>query len=306
MHHRNERNAIIQHGTMTLVRRQALEHAGGWAEWCICEDAELGLRLMAAGHDVRYVDDVLGRGLTPVDFKAFKSQRFRWAFGAMQILKAHARALAGRSPLTAGQRYHFLTGWFSWFADALHLVFAAAALAWTAGAIAAPNVFPLPLDLYLVPVVAFLAARTLLSPALYRARVRCSWVDVAGASLASMALSHAIARGVFEGLLRRTGEFKRTAKGAGRAPRFAWLAAAREEGLFLVALLLAAAAVVWRFGTDHREAMLWAFVLAAQALPYAASVATAWIAAQGTRAESSAQPAPRPVRAPAGSLRAAA
>ena len=31
---RNERNAIIQHGTMTLVRRSLLERIG-WAEWCI-------------------------------------------------------------------------------------------------------------------------------------------------------------------------------------------------------------------------------------------------------------------------------
>ncbi|HZP67355.1 MAG TPA: glycosyltransferase, partial [Rudaea sp.] len=38
MHHRNERNAIIQHGTMTMVRRGALEATGGWSEWTICED----------------------------------------------------------------------------------------------------------------------------------------------------------------------------------------------------------------------------------------------------------------------------
>jgi exo-beta-1,3-glucanase (GH17 family) len=299
MHHRNERNAIIQHGTMTLVRARALERVGGWGEWCICEDAELGLRLMAAGHELRYVDEVLGRGLTPVDFKAFKSQRFRWAFGAMQILKAHARALFGRSALSAGQRYHFLTGWGGWFADALHLVFAGAALAWTIGAIAAPNLFPLPLDLYLAPVVAFLAGKAILNPLLFRARVQCSWADVAGASLASMALSHVIARGVFEGLWRRTGEFKRTAKGVGRAPRFAWLAAVREEALFFAALALAVAAVVWRFGADHTEAMLWAFVLGAQALPYAAAVATAWIAGRGTRAGRAAQPAPESASQPA-------
>jgi exo-beta-1,3-glucanase (GH17 family)/glycosyltransferase involved in cell wall biosynthesis len=306
MHHRNERNAIIQHGTMTLVRRRALEGIGGWAEWCICEDAELGLRLMEAGHDVRYVDEVLGRGLTPADFKAFKTQRFRWAFGAMQILKGHWRALVRRGPLTAGQRYHFLTGWFSWFADALHLIFATAALAWTIGAITAPDLFPLPLDLYLVPVLAFLAAKAIFNPLLYRARVDCSWVDVAGASLASMALSHAIARGVFEGLWRRTGEFRRTAKGAGAQPRLAWLAAVREESLMLIALALAAAAVAWRFGTDHREAMLWAGVLAAQALPYAASLVTAWIAARGVRSQREVAPAPHPVPAPLQALRAAA
>jgi cellulose synthase/poly-beta-1,6-N-acetylglucosamine synthase-like glycosyltransferase len=39
---RNERNAIIQHGTMTLVRRSLLTELNGWAEWCITEDAELG------------------------------------------------------------------------------------------------------------------------------------------------------------------------------------------------------------------------------------------------------------------------
>jgi hypothetical protein len=103
-----------------------------------------------------------------------------------------------------------------------------------------------------------------------------------------------IARGVFEGLWRRTGEFKRTAKGVGRAPRFAWLAAVREEALFLGALALASAAVVWRFGADHTEAMLWACMLAAQALPYAASIAAARIAERGNRTGRSVQPAPEP------------
>lgn len=285
MHHRNERNAIIQHGTMTLVRRRALEAVGGWAEWCICEDAELGLRLMEHGHELAYVDEVLGRGLTPSDFKAFKAQRFRWAFGAMQILKGHRRALTGASGLSAGQRYHFLTGWFSWFADALHLVFAFGAIAWTIGAVALPQHFPLPLDLYLVPVLAFLAAKLLFGPVLYRARVNCSWADLIGASAASMALSHSIARGVFEGLWRRTGEFKRTAKGAGRSPRFAWLAAIREEAMLAFTLALAAGAVVWRFGTDHVEAMLWASVLAAQALPYLATIAVAWVSARTSAAD---------------------
>ncbi len=301
MHHRNERNAIIQHGTMTLVRKTALAGVGGWAEWCICEDAELGLRLMRAGHELRYVDTVLGRGLTPDGFGAFKAQRFRWAFGAMQILKRHFRALVLPGPLAAGQRYHFLTGWFSWFADALHLLFAFGALAWTIGAIAAPGVFTLPLDLYLVPVLVFLACKALFGPVLYRARVDCSWADVAGASLASMALSHAIARGVFAGLARRHGTFKRTAKGANGAAKRA--SAVREEALLLGALALAAAGVVLRFGTDHVEAMLWAAILAAQALPYAAAVLCSWIAARSGRTAAVAAPQAEPVLVP---VRAAA
>ena len=54
---RNEYNAIIQHGTMTMIRKSALLEVGNWAEWCICEDSELGLRLYEAGYDSVYVKD---------------------------------------------------------------------------------------------------------------------------------------------------------------------------------------------------------------------------------------------------------
>ena len=43
------------------------------------EDAELGLRLMKAGLQTRYIDRVMGRGLTPDSFNGFKKQRRRWA-----------------------------------------------------------------------------------------------------------------------------------------------------------------------------------------------------------------------------------
>ena len=57
---RNERNAIIQHGTMTLVRRYVLAAVGGWAEWCITEDAELGLRVFEAGYEAIYIPHSYG------------------------------------------------------------------------------------------------------------------------------------------------------------------------------------------------------------------------------------------------------
>jgi cellulose synthase/poly-beta-1,6-N-acetylglucosamine synthase-like glycosyltransferase len=278
MHHRNERNAIIQHGTMTLVRKTALAMQGGWAEWCICEDAELGLRLMHAGYETRYVDAVCGRGLAPADFKTFKAQRYRWAFGAMQILKRHWRWLITPSGLTGGQRYHFVTGWFSWFADALHLVFVFASLAWTAGMIANPRSFSLPLDLFLVPVLGFFALKAVFGPVLYRARVACSWLDLIGASLAAMALSHAIASGIWQGLARKDGVFKPTMKGAARNKRPSAFSVVREEALLLSALGLAAAAVIWRMGLHHHEAMLWVSLLTAQSIPYVAALACGWIA----------------------------
>ncbi len=292
MHHRNERDAIIQHGTMTLVRRRALADTGGWSEWCICEDAELGLRLMNAGWETRYIDAVLGRGLTPSNYAGYKSQRFRWAFGAMQILKHRWNWLWGRKDkadgkppgLTGGQRFHFLTGWFSWFADALHLFFTLASLVWTFGMLAFPEAFSLPLDLFVVPVLGFFVLKAYFGPSLYRVRVPCGWRDVIGSSIASMALSHAIARGIIAGLIQKEGTFVVTPKSwkAGSNSAFAWMGAVREEGLMLLGIVVAAVAVYTNMPHQY-ESMLWIGILATQSIPYFSSVACALISAYAPR-----------------------
>ena len=92
---RNERNAIIQHGTMTLVRRSVLEQVGGWSEWCITEDAELGLLIFREGHEAIYIPKSDGRGVMPDSFSGYRNQRFRWAYGAVQIMRRHAAELLG-------------------------------------------------------------------------------------------------------------------------------------------------------------------------------------------------------------------
>ncbi len=279
MHHRNERNAIIQHGTMTMVRRSALEGTGGWSEWTICEDAELGLRLMHAGYDLVYVDELMGKGLTPADFKAYKSQRYRWAFGAMQILKGRWSWMTQKGPLTSGQRFHFLTGWFSWFADALLLIFTLMALYWTAGMIAFPALFSLPMQLFLIPVIGFFFAKMVFGIVLYRARVPCNWRDTLMASVASMSLSHAIARGILHGLTRKKTAFIVTAKSRRLGESgFAAFAPAREELLMAVALTLCVIGMAMSYGTRYIEGTLWMFILSAQSVPYFSAVAAAWIA----------------------------
>ncbi|MFC5743792.1 glycosyltransferase family 2 protein [Dyella tabacisoli] len=279
MHHRNERNAIIQHGTMTMVRRSALEGTGGWSEWTICEDAELGLRLMHAGYDLVYVDELMGKGLTPADFKAYKSQRYRWAFGAMQILKGRWDWMTKKGPLSGGQRFHFLTGWFSWFADALHLLFTLMAIFWTAGMVAFPALFNLPMQLFLVPVIGFFFAKAIFGIVLYRARVPCSWYDTLMASLASMGLSHAIARGILHGLTREKTSFVVTAKSRRLGgSNFAAFAPVREELLMACALLFCVLGMAANYGAQYIEGLLWMFILAAQAIPYVSAVIGAWIA----------------------------
>jgi exo-beta-1,3-glucanase (GH17 family)/glycosyltransferase involved in cell wall biosynthesis len=286
MHHRNERNAIIQHGTMTMVRRSALEGTGGWSEWTICEDAELGLRLMHAGYQLVYVDELMGKGLTPADFKAYKSQRYRWAFGAMQILKGRWDWMTKKGPLSPGQRFHFLTGWFSWFADALHLVFTLMALFWTAGMIGLPQYFSLPMQLFLIPVIAFFIAKAVFGIVLYRARVPCGWRDTFTASIASMGLSHAIARGILHGLTRKKTAFVVTAKSRRMGESsLAAFAPVREEALMALALALAVFGMIKTFGGTYIEGKLWVAILAAQAIPYVSALIGAWVAHRGEEGE---------------------
>jgi exo-beta-1,3-glucanase (GH17 family)/cellulose synthase/poly-beta-1,6-N-acetylglucosamine synthase-like glycosyltransferase len=311
MHHRNERDAIIQHGTMTMIRASALRQHGQWSEWCICEDTELGLRLMQQDLRTVYVDQVMGQGLTPDSFAAFKKQRQRWAQGGMQILKAHWRVLfqgglrslstqplphsaqQQHRSLSLGQRYHFLAGWLPWIGDLLHGVFVFAALAWTIGVLALPQYFSLPVMLFMLPLAVFCAAKLVIGPLLYWRRVPCSIGGIVGAAIAGMALSHAIARGVLAGLFYKTGVFQITAKGKNKAslamPTTSAIAKAfapaREELLLFCALLLAIVAMGLSRSPGHTESALWMLMLALQALPYAASLLCAVAASFSERSD---------------------
>ncbi|HEX7325286.1 MAG TPA: hypothetical protein VF292_08020, partial [Rhodanobacteraceae bacterium] len=202
-----------------------------------------------------------------------------WAFGAMQILKGRWGWMVRKGPLTAGQRFHFLTGWFSWFADALHMVFTLMALGWTAGMLLAPTIFSLPMRLFLIPVMGFFFAKALFGIVLYRARVPCGWRDTLMAAIASMGLSHAIARGIWMGLIKQKTAFVRTAKsrrlsgGAAGA-----LGPVREELLMSIALILAIIGMGLDFGTHYIEGELWMVILGAQAVPYLSALVGALVA----------------------------
>jgi len=285
MHHRQERDAAIQHGTMTLIRAPALREVGGWEPACVCEDTELGLRLLQQDLRVVYVDQVLGTGLVPTDFAAYQRQRRRWAQGAMQILRRHWRVLLTGAKLRPALRYHFVAGWLPWLGDALHLLFSIAAMLWTLGVLIAPGTFGLPIALFVAPLAVFFAVRLVLAPLLYSRRVPCPSPDIAGAALAGMGLSHSIARGVIAGLSRRQAVFEVTRKGATsdqpavpKVKKPNTFASVREESLLLFGLLGCIAALTALQPPAASNALAgWILALSLQALPYAAAVACAWL-----------------------------
>lgn len=275
---RNERNAIIQHGTMTLIRKSALIEVGRWGEWCITEDAELGLRLFEAGYEAVYMPDSFGQGLVPDSFAAYKTQRFRWAYGAAQILKRHWRQmLPGSRTLTPAQRYHFLTGWLPWFADAANLIFAAAAIFWSLGLLALPKYFEFPPTVFMIPTLSVFAFKIVCSLWLYEERVRCSWVQKVGAAVAGMALTHTVGRAIWQGVFTSGRPFVRTPKCENQPAIVQGLLHAREEIGLMLGLWGAALAIVIVFGHENRDAFLWAGLLAVQSLPYLAALATSMI-----------------------------
>jgi exo-beta-1,3-glucanase (GH17 family)/cellulose synthase/poly-beta-1,6-N-acetylglucosamine synthase-like glycosyltransferase len=278
---RNERNAIIQHGTMTMVRRPLLERLR-WAKDCITEDAELGLRVLAEGYEASYLPRSYGRGLMPDNFLDFKKQRARWAFGSMQIMRTHFDALVrGRGGrLSAGQRYHFLAGWLPWLADGFNLLFTCAALAWSLVMVAFPRYIEPPLVIFsLLPLSLFVFKLVKLLH-LYRTRVGANFRQTVAAALAGLGLAHTIGTAMLSGLVQRERPFFRTPKQASRHALGQALAAAREEAFLMVGLWFAAFGVSRIPDLDGDlpglvggpDLSVWVAVLLVQSIPYAAAV----------------------------------
>jgi cellulose synthase/poly-beta-1,6-N-acetylglucosamine synthase-like glycosyltransferase len=294
---RNERNAIIQHGTMTLIRKQALINENGWAEWCITEDSQLGLRLMRAGYEAVYSKKSFGKGVMPDDFNAFRKQRYRWAYGAMRIVRANAAALFNpfNRDLTLGQRWHFVTGWLPWMGDALGLVFLVMGLGWSLGLILDPVRFEFPIALFMLPSIGLFVFKIAQILALYKNRVACGFGDRIGAAVAGLALSHSIGKAVWKGLFTNKLPFLRTPKMKNAPALVQGLIMSREELVLLVLTWGALAGVGFGHHWATLETKLWCLVLFTQSLPYLASVSVAILAAMPAKVAKKV-PAAAPVR----------
>ena len=208
-------NAIIFGGTMGLVRLSALQEIGGWAEWCITEDAEASLRMLARGWKSIYVNQAYGAGLMPLDFDGLRRQRFRWAFGGVQILRRHLRILLGlrRSRLTPAQRYHYLAGGLGWFADPLGVGLAFFVLSTSPFlALGHPLLLRQLVGVLLVLPIFLLVAGLLRLAWSIHAACAAPWRDTPLAAMVMLGLSWTVARACVSALVTRRGVFLRTPK----------------------------------------------------------------------------------------------
>jgi exo-beta-1,3-glucanase (GH17 family)/cellulose synthase/poly-beta-1,6-N-acetylglucosamine synthase-like glycosyltransferase len=271
---RNERNAIIQHGTMTMIRASVLREVGGWAEWTITEDAELGLRILEQGHDSIYTTASLGRGLTPDRFRDYRTQRYRWALGATQILKRHGRALLGIEPskLSLGQRFHFLTGWAAWLGDGLNLAFNFIAIAWSVLMVLFPLEFFPPVAVFSSFVLALFVFKLLKMTWLYSRVVGASSIETAKAVVAGLSLVFITGRAVVAGFYGSSARFVRTPKLAKLDNVVGALVCVSSEVLLAIALIGASIAVEATAPFETLDQRFWSILLIVFAIPHVAAV----------------------------------
>jgi exo-beta-1,3-glucanase (GH17 family)/cellulose synthase/poly-beta-1,6-N-acetylglucosamine synthase-like glycosyltransferase len=272
---RNEYNAIIVHGTMCLIRRAALESAGGWSSDTICEDTDLGLSILEHGWLAHYTNKRYGYGLLPDTFEAYKKQRNRWAYGGFQIVKKHwRRFLPGASRLTHDQKREFALGWLVWLgAESLGVLVAVLNLLWVP--VVAFASIAIPDDILTIPIIAAFVVSLLHFAVLYRLRVAVPTRQAFGSVFAAMSVQWTVAKAIATGLIRDHLPFARTAKGGATQRRHEF--EAFWEAILAMLLLIGAVVVVMTNWAQVREINLFAAVLVVQSLPFLSAVAIAAI-----------------------------
>ncbi len=250
---RNEHNAIIFCGTMGLIRKSVLQEIGGWDEQVITEDAEASLRILQRGYESIYINQVYGHGLMPYTFEGLKKQRFRWAFGGIQILRKHWEALMPWSrqidpanQLSASQKYYYLAGGLQWFTDLLNLLFAFFLLLGAISSLLGQHflIHPLSAPLLVVPAV-FLLLNLWRFTWVLRYALKLHWSRAIRAMYSFFSLGWIVALADIQGLVKNKGVFLRTPKSKTQSKAAQAIQTTQwETGLGLICALSGLAAFV--------------------------------------------------------------
>jgi hypothetical protein len=277
---RNEKNAIIVHGTMCLMRRCRAR-----CRRQLVERHDLRGHRSGPHHDRARLAGALHQPPLwlrppPESFEAFKKQRHRWAYGGVQIVKKHwRRFLPGVSSLSREQRREF----HAWLAG-----LARRGIAWRGGRDPQPRLGSGrrvrghcdPDKVLTIPIIAAFAVAVFHFVTLYRLRVPINKKQTLGAVIAAMSVQWTVARAVGDGLIKEHLPFTRTAKG-GRGKMMPVEFHAFWEAV-LGGLLVLGAIVVLAFNTDGiQELTIFAVVLMLQSLPFLSAASLAAI--EGSR-----------------------
>jgi hypothetical protein len=249
---RSYRNSIIFAGTMGLIRRAALDAIGGWDENVITEDAEASLRILALGYRGIYVPRPFGQGIMPLTYEGLRKQRFRWAFGGMQILRKHGGSLLpwSRSGLNQRQRRDYVLGGLGWFNDALTLGFGLFIGATALGVLTNhPFVVQRLQGIGLVLPILYISLGLIRYLWGLRVATGATLTEAAAALRINLSLSWLVTLALIRGSIEKRGVFLRTPKfqgsAAARSLRMVWV-----EALLFAGAAIMAVAILFFYGAS--------------------------------------------------------
>lgn len=179
-------NSAFFCGSAALLRRTALEEAGGFSGISITEDCETALDLHSRGWNSRYVDKPLIAGLQPESFVQFIGQRSRWCQGMMQILMMKNPLV--KSGLSLAQRISYLSSMAFWLFPLARMAFVLAPLLFIFFNI---KIYVANVQEFIAYTSMYMVVNVLLQNYLY-GRVRWPWVSELYEYVQSIHLSKAI------------------------------------------------------------------------------------------------------------------
>ena len=197
-------------GTAGVWRRRAIETAGGWQSDTVTEDLDLSYRAQIMGWRFRYLDHVSVPSELPVTLSDFRVQQERWTKGALQTAGKILPTLL-RSPVSMGVKLEGMA----------HLL---ANLCWVFGLVVTLTLYPviihrIHIGIYQIlwvdlPLFLLSSGAILCYYLVYHliSGTRHSLWSIVILPLLSIGLAPCFSLSVFQGLIRKGGEFVRTPK----------------------------------------------------------------------------------------------
>ena len=164
-------NAAFFCGSAAVLRRTALEEAGGFSGISITEDCETALDLHSRGWTSRFVDKPMIAGLQPETLAQFIGQRSRWCRGMVQILLMKNPLF--KRGLSMAQRVAYLSSSLFWLFPLPRLAFVLAPLLYVFFGV---KLYVANVQEFIAYTVVYMIVNMLMQNHLY-GRVRWPWIS---------------------------------------------------------------------------------------------------------------------------------
>jgi GT2 family glycosyltransferase len=219
-------------GHNALLRTRAVREAGDFTPGYFADDLDMTVRLNLRGHAVVYAPEIAIGEKHPPSYAAFRKRSYKWAYGCVQTLRAHAWAVLTSRRFSLPEKLSFFQFAGFYVGQTLLLLYLAVSFLLAPLVLGGDAIDP-PADLLAGGVIVLTVFAPVLAYFARARRLRESLGSVLLCGLVYGATDFAVARGVWDCLRNRQRQWVPTnAPTRGRDGR-----AALAEALFGLALL---------------------------------------------------------------------